>query len=170
MKRLTLMRHGHAEWKDPEIPDFDRTLNRRGHSESEVMSRRLCELGLVPTLLLASPARRAQQTAEIVTRELGIPPRHLRSEESLYLAEAKDILRVVKGAGPRIPHLMIISHNPGLSEVVRILAPSSGSRELGTGAVCSLTFDARTWSAVAAGNLKAAQNESPALGLFRMFA
>lgn len=170
MKRLTLMRHGNAEWKDPAIPDFDRTLNRRGNSEAEVMSRRLSELGLVPTLLMVSPARRAQQTAEIVVRELGIPPRHLRSEESLYLAEAEDILRVVKGTGPRIPHLMIIGHNPGLSEVARLLAPSLESPELGTGAMCSLTFDARTWSAVEPGNLKDTQNESPSLGLFRMFA
>jgi len=170
VKRLTLMRHGNAEWKDPDIPDFERTLNRRGTSEAEGMSRRLSELGLVPTLLMFSPARRAQQTADIVTRELGIPPRHRRSEESLYLAEAKDILQVVKGTGPRIPHLMIIGHNPGLSDVVRLLAPDVANPELGTGASRTLTFDARTWSAIDAGNLKDTHSESPAVGLFRMFA
>ncbi|HZO22105.1 MAG TPA: histidine phosphatase family protein [Steroidobacteraceae bacterium] len=170
MKRLTLMRHGNAEWKDPEVPDFDRTLSRRGSSEAEVMARRLSELGLVPTLLLVSPARRAQQTADIVVRELGIPPRHLRSQESLYLAEAQDILGVVSATGPRIPHLMIVGHNPGLSEVVRLLSRELPAHELGTGAVCSLTFDARTWSAVDAANLRETQCETPVRGLFRMFA
>lgn len=170
MKRLTLMRHGDAEWKDPDIPDFERTLNRRGTSEAEAMSRRLSELGLVPTLLMVSPARRAQQTADIVVRELGIPPRHRRSAEPLYLAQAQDVLQVVKETGPRIPHLMIIGHNPGLSEVVRLLAPGVTNPELATGAARTLNFDARTWSAVDATNLKDTQSESPAVGLFRMFA
>ncbi|HEY6926103.1 MAG TPA: histidine phosphatase family protein, partial [Steroidobacteraceae bacterium] len=70
MKRLTLMRHGDAQWKDPEVADFVRPLNRRGSGESEAMGRRLSELTLLPDLIIASPARRAQQTAEIVAREL----------------------------------------------------------------------------------------------------
>ena len=46
MKRLTLMRHADAQWKDPEVADFARPLNRRGHSEAEAMARRLIELKL----------------------------------------------------------------------------------------------------------------------------
>jgi phosphohistidine phosphatase len=79
VKRLTLMRHGNAEWKDPEVPDFDRTLSRRGSSEAEVMSRRLSELGLVPTLLLDSPALSEQQNADILVLDLGITPRNQSS-------------------------------------------------------------------------------------------
>lgn len=41
MKRLTLMRHGDAQWKDPEVADFARSLNRRGGSEAEATGRRL---------------------------------------------------------------------------------------------------------------------------------
>jgi phosphohistidine phosphatase SixA len=77
---------------------------------------------------------------------------------------------VVKATGPRIPHLMIVGHNPGLSEVVRLLARERTAHELGTAAVCSLTFDARTWSAVDAANLSETQSETPVRGLFRMFA
>jgi phosphohistidine phosphatase len=169
VKRLTLMRHANAQWKDPQISDFDRPLNRRGISEAEAMSRRLMELKLIPTLLLTSSARRAQQTADIVARELGVAARNTRSEESLYLAPAADILRLVQTTGPRIPHLMIVGHNPGISEVASLLAPTSHIN-LATAAICSLTFDTRTWSDVKAGNLRDVRSESPPARLFALWA
>jgi phosphohistidine phosphatase len=169
VKRLTLMRHANAQWKDPQISDFDRPLNRRGISEAEAMSRRLIELKLIPTLVLTSSARRARQTAEILARELGVPPRKMRSDESLYLAPAEDILRVIRTTGPRIPHLMIVGHNPGITDLANLLAPASHI-ELATAAMRSLTFDARSWSHVEADNLRDVQSESPPARLFALWA
>jgi phosphohistidine phosphatase len=160
------MRHANAQWKDPQLSDFDRPLNRRGNSEAEAMGRRLLELKLLPTAVLASTARRAQQTAEIVVREIGLTARSLRTHESLYLAPAEEILRIVHETGPRIPHLMIVGHNPGITEVCSLLAPDSHIADLGTAAVCSLTFDARTWTDVVAEKLRDVVNEAPPARLF----
>src|ERR1700760_4973935 len=107
------MRHANAQWKDPQLADFDRPLSRRGLSEAEAMGRRFVELHLAPTIVLTSPALRAQQTADIMVREVGLPPRNLRTEETLYLAPSEEILRIIRSTGPRIPHLMIVGHNPG---------------------------------------------------------
>jgi phosphohistidine phosphatase len=128
------------------------------------------ELKLIPTLLLASSARRAQQTADIVARELGVAARNARSEESLYLAPAADILRLVHTTGPRIPHLMIVGHNPGISEVANLFAPALITEDLATAAVCTLTFDSRTWAAVEASNLRDSLSESPPTRLFALWA
>jgi len=170
LKRLTLMRHANAQWKDAQISDFDRPLNRRGNSEAEAMSRRLQELQLVPTILLTSSALRAQQTADIVARELGLPTRKMRREETLYLAPAADILRVVQTTGPRIPHLMIVGHNPGITEVANLLSPASRVEDMATAAICTLTFDARSWSHVEAANLRESKRESPPTRLFALWA
>jgi phosphohistidine phosphatase len=170
LKRLTLMRHANAQWKDPQVSDFDRPLNRRGHSEAEAMGRRLMELQLVPALLLTSTARRAAQTAEIAARELGVSGRNIRSEEALYLAAAEDILQIVQSTGPRIQHLMIVGHNPGLSEVAHLLAPNKGIGNLNTAAACSFTFDTNSWSAVVAGTLRDSFYESPPVSLFALWA
>jgi phosphohistidine phosphatase len=170
VRRLTLMRHANAQWKDPQIADFDRPLNRRGQAEAEAMGRRLMELNLIPTILLASSARRAEQTADIVARESGVTARSRRSEESLYLAQAVDILRVVQSMGPRIPHLMIVGHNPGITEVANLFAPARNTEDLATGAICTFTFDALNWADVAAGNLQDSFNESPSVGLFALWA
>jgi phosphohistidine phosphatase len=170
VRRLTLMRHANAQWKDPQIADFDRPLNRRGNSEAEAMSRRLVELKLIPTILLSSSALRARQTADIVARELGLAARSRRSDESLYLAAAADILRVVQTTGPRIPHLMIVGHNPGITEVANLFAPAQTIEDLATGAVCTLTFDSRSWADVEAGNLRDSLSESPPMRLFALWA
>jgi phosphohistidine phosphatase len=170
VRRLTLMRHANAQWKDPQIADFDRPLNRRGNSEAEAMGRRLMELKLIPTILLASTARRAEQTADIVARELGVAARNRRSEESLYLAPAADILRVVQTTGPRIPHLMIVGHNPGITEVANHFAPAQSIEDLATAAVCTFTFDSRSWADVEASNLRDSLSETPPVRMFALWA
>jgi phosphohistidine phosphatase len=161
VKRLTLMRHANAQWEDPQITDFERPLNRRGAAEAEAIARRLAELNLTPDLLITSPARRTQQTADIVTCELGLTARHVRIEELLYLARAEDILKIVQTTGPRVPHLMIIGHNPGVSDLARLLAKQTDLAELSTAGVCSLTFDVRIWPGVAPETLRGVLQESP---------
>jgi phosphohistidine phosphatase len=170
VKRLTLMRHANAQWKDSEISDFDRPLNRRGESEAAAMGRRLFELRLVPTALLTSPARRARQTTEIVIGVLGLSARSVRSQESLYLAPVDEILRSIHTIGPRIPHLMIVGHNPGITEIAHLLAPTSSIPGLATAAVCSLTFDTPSWADVAAEKFRDVLNETPPARLFALWA
>ena len=161
MKRLTLMRHGNAKWKNPEVPDFERPLNRRGTGECEAMARRLIELAFVPILIVASPSTRSRQTADIVARELGLSSRHVRTEESLYLARAEEIIKVIHATGPRVPHLMIVGHNPGLSKAGTQLGAKYEGEDMETGAICSLTFDVRSWSAVSAESRRDQLTEAP---------
>jgi len=165
VKRLTLMRHGDAKWKDSGVPDFERPLNRRGAAEAEAMARRLLEIDLLPTLIISSPAIRARQTAEIIAREARLSPRHLRMEEALYLARSEEILKVVRATGPRVPHLMIVGHNPGISRAALELGAPDNGEEMATGGLCILEFDTRTWSTASARSLRHSRNESPPGGL-----
>jgi phosphohistidine phosphatase len=172
VKRLTLMRHADAQWKDPEVNDFARPLNRRGHAEAESMARRLIELALVPDLIVTSPARRTAMTAEIIARETSLPPRSIRHEEPLYLGGAQETLKLVRSIGPRVSHLMIIGHNPGISELAHLLAPRQDMGGLATGALCSITFDLEQWSDVSPDLMQDSMSETPPSpsGLFSLFA
>ena len=134
MRRLTLMRHGEARWKDPGTEDFARALSRRGTAGAQAMAARLRELGLLPDRVMTSPARRTEQTADIVAHELALPARHLLREEGLYLASAAELLKIVQGTGPRIAHLMIVAHNPGVSELAQMLAPEDEPTQLAAAA------------------------------------
>jgi len=159
------MRHGEARCTDADLSDLERPLNRRGSAAAGAMARRLLELQLVPDLLLVSPACRTRQTAGIVARELSIPPRRVLREEALYLASADDVLKVVQGTAPRVTHLLVVAHNPGVSELAQRLVPEADAGGLATAAVCSIAFDTTHWSAIGAAAVSDVQRETPANGL-----
>ncbi len=161
MKRLTLMRHADARWNDPGVSDLERPLNRRGTAAAEAMARRLLDLELIPDLLLASPARRTQETAAIVAREMSLPARRVLREEALYLASAGDLLKLVQATGPRVVHLLVVGHNPGVSELMQLLLPGRGGAGLATAAVCSIAFDAGEWTAIGSATVTDIRREKP---------
>jgi phosphohistidine phosphatase len=169
VRRLTLMRHGDARWKDQGLSDLERPLNRRGAAAVEAMARRLLELELIPDLMLVSPARRTQQTAEILARELSIPARRVVREERLYLAGVNDLLEVVQGSGPRIAHLLLVGHNPGMSELAQLLVSEGSASSLATAAVCSIAFRADGWEGIGAAEVTDVQRETPPRKLFSLF-
>ena len=166
MKRLTVMRHADARWKDSGTGDFARPLNRRGLSGAEAMAKRLLELELVPDRLLASTARRAEQTADIVARELSLSVRHVQREDALYLASAADMLRLIQETGPRIAHLMVIGHNPGASHLIHLLVPRGGISTLTTAALCSMVFETEEWKTIGPDCVKEVQHHVPPSRLF----
>lgn len=161
MKRLTLLRHATADTSDARVGDFDRALTRRGISEATTMAKRMLGRDLVPEFVLTSPAVRALQTTEIFMRELELPPRKLRRDERLYLAQPPDILEAIRTTGPRIAHLMVVGHNPGLTELARRLMPNENLEELPTAAVCTMLFEVRAWVDVAPGQARDVDCEAP---------
>jgi phosphohistidine phosphatase len=165
LKRLTLVRHANAEWKDARMTDFQRPLNRKGQKEAEATARRLLELEWSPELLIASPAERTRQTADILARDLG--GKRVQFEERLYLARSEEILRVIRTTGPLVQHLMIVGHNPGISELARRLSNGSLENELSTGAACLLNFSGESWSTLSLSETSLAHHESPHTGMFR---
>jgi len=170
VKRLTLMRHADARWQDAGLSDLERPLNRRGAAAAEAMARRLAELALVPELLLVSPARRTQQTGEIVARQLALPARLVVRDEALYLASAADLLKVVHATGPRVKHLFLVAHNPGVSELVQQLVPEAEASGLATAALCSIAFETTHWTAVGVAAVKDVLREAPPpRGFFGLF-
>lgn len=146
MRHLTLVRHAKSDWKNSDLKDFDRPLNRRGSKEAPEMARQLAAQQVRADLMLTSPAVRALETARAFARALDYPLRRLKSDERLYLAQPKDILEVVRGIGSRVRHLMLFGHNPGLSEFAQALTNDSELGELPTCAVYSVELDIRGWT------------------------
>lgn len=160
MKLLTLVRHGQAEWKASTLADFDRPLTRRGLAEATDMARRLRVKDFPsPGLILTSPAVRTVQTSEVFAKELGIPPRLVKHMDSLYLAGPEALLEAIAGTGPRVAHLLVAGHNPGISDLAIGLAPDAGLASFATGACCALTLDSDDWSAP--GRASSAEYDAP---------
>jgi phosphohistidine phosphatase len=146
MKRLTLLRHAKTEAAHSGQDDWDRELEPRGQKDAPEMARRLRERKLKPDLIVTSPAVRALATANIFAHELHIPATKLVQDERLYLASPKVILEVVRELGGAVAHLMIVGHNPGLTEFADRICAERDIDNMPTCAIYTLEFDLENWS------------------------
>jgi phosphohistidine phosphatase len=147
MKRITLVRHAHAEEKAPGGTDFDRPLSPRGLREASALAKSLLRAELVPDLLVTSPARRTRQTTDILVQTLNVPPQRVQSSPELYLASPETLLGFARTVDPGVQHLALVGHNPGLSDAIRVLLPSNATApDLSTGRACVLTIDIESWT------------------------
>jgi phosphohistidine phosphatase len=148
MLKLTLVRHAKTEPQHPGQEDWDRALEARGQRDAPEMGRRLRGRGLVPQKILTSPAVRALTTATIMARALGVNASKMVQDERLYLASVKALTSVVRELGGNAAHLMIVGHNPGLSEFADALSSERSIDNLPTCAVYTLEFDIKNWDAL----------------------
>ncbi len=146
-QRLTLIRHANAE-QVSDVRDFERPLSRKGHSEASEMARRFQERGFVPELILVSAAVRTRETADTFAKVLGVAARRLQADDSLYLADGDHIIEMIRATGPRIGHLMVIGHNPGISSAAIALAPETVTGELPTCGALTMTVHCANWKLI----------------------
>jgi phosphohistidine phosphatase len=149
MKHLILLRHAKSSWKSTMLGDVDRPLAERGERDAPRIGERLKSRGAHPTLLLTSPARRALRTAELIGRALGLAREQTRTVPALYLATPGEIRAVVAAQDDTHDCLMLVGHNPGLTDLVNELLPGLALDNLPTAGVVGLDLAGATWSAAA---------------------
>lgn len=146
MKRLTLVRHAKSDWSLPDQRDWDRPLNKRGQQDAPEMGRRLRQRRLKPDLMLTSPAVRALATATIIARELRFAADRMRQDERLYLCTPDDFLKVVHDLGGESRHVMVVGHNPGITEFADRLSAERRIDHMPTCAVVTGLVNLRDWN------------------------
>lgn len=159
MKSLFLVRHAKSSWKHSALPDRQRPLSDRGRRDAPGMGRRLHKRGVDLDLMVTSPAVRALATARILAAELGYPRRRIAVDERLYPGEARQLRSVIGELDDALEQVMLIGHNPSLSELAHHLA--SRITHLPTCAVAEFTLDADSWSRVGASRVRRVRLESP---------
>jgi len=141
-KKLFLMRHAKSDWADSSIPDHDRPLNARGRASAPLMAQWIQSHQSIPEVVLCSTAVRTRQTLELLieTWSSGSPEIHFLEE--LYLAPAASILSIASKHNQRSA-LMVLGHNPGMSDLASYLAQSTF--DMPTGAIAILESTTRNW-------------------------
>jgi phosphohistidine phosphatase len=72
MKTLVIIRHAKAEEAVSSLNDFDRPLKKIGKKTAKLMAEKLLSMGVIPDLIISSPATRALHTAEIIAEEFSL--------------------------------------------------------------------------------------------------
>jgi len=143
MKTLLLLRHAKASRDDPELPDHDRPLKPRGKEDAKRLGRQLREAGLVPTLIVSSTALRARKTASKVAKQMNYA-RAIELSSSLYLSSPRDHLEVARSLPDAEDRVMLVGHNPGLSQFLDELADTEA--ELATSELAQLELPIKHWA------------------------
>jgi phosphohistidine phosphatase len=156
MKYLMLIRHAKSNWDDPGLPDHDRPLNERGLRAAPIMGRFLSRtyLGVdgTPAVLppidfvVSSTAVRALSTAKLIMEAMAIHPSLLELDDRAYLAEPRTLLQIVQELDPDLRHVIVVGHNPGISEFASRILSRGEVDEMPTCATALIEIPVDSWS------------------------
>jgi phosphohistidine phosphatase len=114
------MRHAKSSWRDSDLADHERPLNARGQWAAPWMGQWLRSRGISLDQIVTSSAVRALDTAKVIAEELEYGGSVVVSPR-LYMADVSGILAVIAEAEPSTQALLILGHNPGISEAASLL-------------------------------------------------
>ena len=152
MKTLLILRHAKSSWKDTHLIDHQRPLNKRGKKAAPEMARRLLKRGVRPDVIVSSDARRAMETAVSMAEILGVSPKAIRQNPDLYHGAPDRILDVVHRFNDQWKQVMVVGHNPGLTELSNRFTRNPIAN-IPTAGVVELRFNTRSWRNIDRDNL-----------------
>ena len=143
-KTLILVRHSEAENRHSSLVDFNRSLTAEGKSDTIKMGNFLSDAGIVPDFILTSSAERAYETASTLSDIFKLDRGNIIATRKLYYCSAKTMLDQIHGLPETINSLLIVSHNPGISDLSRGLSEGR-SFYMDNTQVTFLTYDIDNW-------------------------
>ena len=120
MKTLYVLRHAKSSWDDCSLSDFERPLNERGIKTAPLMGKEMKKNGFIPEIIVCSTAKRAEQTAKLV-KETAEFKEEIKFEEAIYEASVTTLLHIVSKVDNEFGSALIVGHNPGFENLVRVL-------------------------------------------------
>ena len=142
MKTLLLLRHAKSSWKQSELADHDRPLNKRGKQTAPRMGALLQDEDLIPDLIVCSTAVRAHTTALLVAKACTYIG-EINQTRTLYLAEPEDYVEVLRQVAEKHTRVLVVGHNPGLEALIEELTDEAMA--MPTAALAYLELSLKRW-------------------------
>lgn len=109
------------------------------------------ERGVFPDIILSSPAKRALKSARVIAEEIEYPLEEIVTYPELYLADAHDLLDLIRYLDDVYAEAMLFGHNPGLTDLANFLTEYDVDNIPTSGVFC-IEFDLLSWREVSEGN------------------
>lgn len=143
MRTLILFRHGKSDWNAPSMSDRGRPLAPRGIAAARRMGRFLAEAGVVPDLVVSSPALRAVRTVDLAV-EAGCWDCTVRRDEGLYHGGVEGVMEVLRRLDDAHRSVLLSGHEPTWSQLTSTLSGGSAFK-FPTGAMACMQLYLDTW-------------------------
>lgn len=123
-KTLIIVRHAKSSWKDSTLNDIQRPLNKRGNKDAPKMGKHLAKKKIIPQAIFSSSGLRALTTARLISVEIGMKPTEIMVEDNLYTFNSEQLLDEIKNISDDYEKIMVVGHNPAVTEITNILSGS----------------------------------------------
>lgn len=147
MRELIIVRHAEAVTTQP---DFDRCLSETGIQQAYQTAQQLSYYQVQPEHIIASPALRTYNTAQLLAAELNLPADHIQTLANLYQATETDWVNVLRELPVQLASLLIVGHNPAVSQLVGYLTDQDIIYLTPASFYC-LSLDIDDWAALTRG-------------------
>ena len=148
MKTLITLRHAKSSHEDGSLKDIDRPLNERGNSDAKLMGGVIRKRRIQPDLIVASPAERVRQTADLTLKAARLKV-GLTFDKRIYEASALGLFKVLMDIDDTSNTVMLIGHNPGLEDLLERLTGEAIT--LPTAALAAAELNIEHWTEVRTG-------------------
>lgn len=144
-KELLLFRHAQAGAGSATGRDFDRVLTEFGRSQPEPAGRELLSAGFNPQLVLCSSSARTRETLALLQLSELCSKAAIQFSDALYECTSRQVLLELAGVDESIERVLLVGHNPSLSDLATTLTQKSVG--LSPGEFAWLGFEG-TWAFV----------------------
>jgi phosphohistidine phosphatase len=144
MKTIYFLRHAKSSWKDADLSDNDRPLNKRGKENAPLMGRYMRKLKVKPQLIISSPSKRTMTTALIVADKIGYEERNIKIDMELYGANVAQIAQLVHHLDDNLKKVMLVGHNPAFTLITEYFT-GQPIDNMPTCGLAQIEFDMNTW-------------------------
>lgn len=144
-KTVLLVRHAKTEKFHESGLDFERKLTSRGKEDALTMVERLKKKGITIDHFFSSPAKRAKKTCLLFTHAYKAGEEKITYDESLYMPEYENFLKVIKNADDQYNDIAVFSHNPGITEFATSLCDAVRIDHMPTCSVFAVSTKIQSW-------------------------
>jgi len=144
MKTLYLVRHAKAILDNRMEKDIERQLLEKGIKRTGTIIDFLLQKKIKVDLIVCSPAVRAFETARALAHALNFPLTNIKIERLLYEGDSDKIGDLFYDLPQNKESLMIVGHNPSITNFANLFLPEPIDYLPTSGIVC-LQFDVNLW-------------------------
>ncbi len=149
MKTIYLVRHAKASLYSSDHEDLERPLLEKGLKRTKRIIDFLHSKETSVDLIISSHALRALETAKILAYALNYPIDEIKQERTIYFGDAEKIADQFYDISPTINKLMIVGHNPSITNFANFFLPQPIDYLPTSGVVC-IELDIDHWDDILA--------------------
>jgi phosphohistidine phosphatase len=144
MKTVYIVRHAKSTWDNYDVADHDRTLMPVGIKKTKKIIDFFNSKKVEIDLIISSSAVRAFETSKLIAEGIGFDSDKIVRNKALYNAGVEDVYNELFSIDNSVNSVMIVAHNPTLTDFVNEFVVPEIMNLPTTGAVC-VSFNTDSW-------------------------